>query len=294
MDDIQLFTKLRASGRLAGLVASLAIVAPVSAQDSEWLPEMVPMDSTAAPTPWGPGEHLVYRVKLGWVTVGYGHLTVEGLDRVRGKPTYRASMGMNGRWTFWSLDDTYTSWFDIGTLQSWRFTRQNRGSYTGQRHYEFYPARGEWVREDNDEFGPLPTPIPFDEISFIYLIRTLPLKVGETYTFDRYFKETGNPVTIEVLRKDTRKTDAGEFNTIVVRPTFQSEGLFKEDGKAELHFSDDERRLLVYMWVDIPVLPGGISLHLESIQEGFPVNPDSRAEVMAASALRRRADPPSR
>jgi len=114
----------------------------------------------------------------------------------------------------------------------------------------------------------------------------LPLEVGETYTFDRYFKETGNPVTVQVLRKDTRETDAGEFNTIVVRPSFQDEGLFSEEGEAELHFTDDERRLLVYMWVNMPNFPGGVSLHLQSITEGYPVNPTSRAEAQRARSRR--------
>ena len=142
-----------------------------------------------------------------------------------------------------------------------------------------------WDREDNDETGPMPTKSPFDDISFLYFIRTLPLEVGDTYTFDRYFKDTGNPVIIEVIRRDSLETEAGVFGTIVVRPSFQSEGLFSEDGEAELHFSDDERRVLVYMKVDLPLFPGGISLHLNSIQEGFPVNPDSRAKVLATQEL---------
>lgn len=275
---------------LTGWVAVLASGAPVSAQDSGWLPEMVPMDTTAAPTPWGPGEHLVYNVKLGWFGVGSGALTVEGLDNVRGNPTYRAVMAINGGALGFSLNDRYTTWFDVETLQSWRFVRKYGGTYESQRHYEFYPERGMWDREDNDEFGPMPTKSPLDDISFVYFLRTLPLEVGETYRFDRYFKETGNPVIVEVERRDTRKTDAGEFNTIVVRPTFQSEGLFSEDGEAELHFTDDERRILVYMKVDLPNFPGGISLHLQSIQEGFPVNPDSRAEVLRAREKRHTAE----
>jgi hypothetical protein len=264
----------------------LLFVAPLGAPGStvaaQWVPEMVLMDSSAAPTPFGPGEQLVYRVKLGWFNVGYGHLTMEGLELVDNRLVYRATMGINGRAVV-SLDDSYTTWFDIETLQSWRFTRDmNQGSYTGTRDYVFDPDRMMWERQDNDESGPLPSPVPFDEITFMYLMRTLPLEVGETYSFDRYFKDTGNPVTLEVLRKDTRETDAGEFNTIVVRPSFQDEGLFSEEGEAELHFTDDERRLLVYMWVNMPNFPGGVSLHLQSIQEGFPVNPESRAEVMRA------------
>jgi hypothetical protein len=248
---------------------------------------MVPMDSAAAPTPWGPGEHLVYGVKLGWFNVGSGALTVEGLDNVRGNPTYRAVMAINGGALGFSINDKYTTWFDVRTLQSWRFVRLYGGTYESQRHYEFYPERDMWDREDNDEFGPMPTKSPLDDIAFVYFLRTLPLEVGQRYTFHRYFKETGNPIVVDVVRKDRRKTDAGEFNTIVVRPTFQSEGLFAEDGDAELHFSDDERRLLVYMRVNISG-PGGISLHLRSIQEGFPVNPESRAEVLGLREQRQK------
>jgi len=287
----------RALARLA-LVASLAasaaaaslapLATPLAAQSSGWTAAAVPTDSSAAKTPWGPGEHLVYGVKLGVFNVGRGHLTVEGFDFVRGKPTYRAVMGMEGRFTFYKIDDTYSTWFDLYTLQSWRFVRLYGGSYESQRHYEFYPERDMWDREDNDEFGPMSTDSPLDDIAFIYFLRTLPLEVGDRYTFDRYFKDDGNPVEVEVIRKDRRKTDAGEFNTIVVRPTFQSDGLFSQDGEAELHFSDDERRLLVYMWVNMPRVPGGISLHLNAIQEGFPVNPESRAAVLAAQEKRQK------
>jgi hypothetical protein len=275
---------------IAACVAlSLALPAPGASQGSEWTAAAVPTDSLAEPTPWGPGEHLVYGVKLGVFNVGNGHLTVEGFDFVRGRPTYKAVMGMQGRFTFYKMDDTYTSWFDLYTLQSWRFVRDYGGTYESQRHYEFYPEQDMWDREDNDEFGPMSTDSPLDDISFIYFLRTLPLEVGDRYTFERYFKDEGNPVVVEVLRKDKKKTDAGEFNTIVVRPSFQSEGLFSQGGNAELHFSDDERRLLVYMWVNMPRVPGGISLHLRSIQEGFPVNPASRARVLAAQKQRQGA-----
>lgn len=266
------------------LAAPLAL--PGSSAQAQWTPDMVLTDSAAARTPFGPGEHLVYRVKLGWFNVGFGALTMEGLELMDNRLVYRATMGINGRAVV-SLDDLYTTWFDVETLQSWRFTRDmNQGSYTGTRDYVFDPQRMMWERQDNDESGPLASPVPFDEITFMYFIRTLPLEVGETYTFDRYFKETGNPVTVEVLRKDTRETDAGDFNTIVVRPSFRDEGLFSEEGEAELHFTDDDRRLLVYMWVNMPNFPGGISLHLQSIQEGFPVNPDSRAEALRSREAR--------
>jgi hypothetical protein len=278
----------------AGLVAALSATAPLASSSSavraQWTPEMVPEDSAAALAPFGPGEHLTYKVKVGWFGAGSAWMTLEGFEEVRGNLSYRAVMGIRGRFVV-GLNDLYRTWFDVHTLQSWRFTRDmNQGSYSGTRDYAFFPERMMWERQDNDESGPLPTPLPLDDIAFVYFLRTLPLEVGRTYSFDRYFKETGNPVTVEVVRKDKRKTPAGEFDVIVVRPNFQSEGLFSEDGEAELEFSDDERRLLVYMWVDMPVVPGGVSLHLESVTEGIPVHPESRAAALRTA----RADTASR
>ena len=110
----------------------------------------------------------------------------------------------------------------------------------------------------------------------IYFIRRLPLEVGKTYSFSRYFKEDGNPVVIQVLRRDEYETEGVKYSTIVVQPIVQTDGLFGQGGEAELHFTDDDRRIMVYMKSNIPLFPGSLTLHLRSIQEGVPLNPDSR------------------
>jgi len=260
----------------------LAVTPSASTAQAAWTPEMVLPDSQAAQAPFGPGEHLIYKIKVGIFNVGIGHLTVEGTDWVRGHPTYRAVMGLDGSALFFSMHDRHTTWFDTGTLQSWRFIQDLNGSYTSFRHYEFYPTHHLWTRVDNNEHGHMPGDSPIDDVSILYLIRTLPLRVGDTYTFNDYFKDEGNPVVVRVLRKDRRKTEAGEFNTIVVEPIIKTSRMFGEGGKAELHFTDDERRILVYMKADMPRVPGSLTLHLQSILEGIPVNPESREQMLRA------------
>ena len=78
-------------------------------------------------------------------------------------------------------------------------------------------------------------------------------------------------VVLEVVGRGERETPAGTFNTIVVRPTIQTSGLFEEGGDAELHFTDDENRYLVYMRVGMPIV-GSITLHLENIVQGTPIH----------------------
>lgn len=266
------------------LAAALAAGGQVVEEAPPVVPDSLPEDPYVAQTPFGPGEHLVYQVKVGIFGVGDGHMSVHAVDTVRGNPTYRAVMGIAGSLMGLRVDDQYTTWFDLYTLQSWRYIRNvHQVNYKSFRHFEFYPDRGTWEREDNDEFGPLGSRIPLDDIAFVYYIRTLPLEVGETYTLDRYFKDDGNPVVIRVVRKDRRETEAGTFNTIVVKPIIKTDGLFGEGGDAELHFTDDDRRILVYMRSNIPRFPGSLTLHLRSIQEGVPLHPESRARVAQVS-----------
>ena len=68
---------------------------------------------------------------------------------------------------------------------------------------------------------------------------------------------------------------AGTFNTIVVRPTVKTRGLFSEGGEAELYLTDDKARHLVYLRSKIPVV-GSVTLHLESISEGEQIHSGDR------------------
>ncbi|MGD2123366.1 MAG: DUF3108 domain-containing protein [Gemmatimonadota bacterium] len=224
--------------------------------------------------PFGPGERLEYDVKLGWVGKrGEGFMQVGDLESVRGRTTYHVTMAYGGGFLGFRVNDQFDSWFDVTnlvTLRSIENTQQlSRKRY---KHFEFYPERRFWERIDNGKSEEMPTSEPLDQISFFYFARTLPLEVGEVYTLNRYFKESGNPVILRVLRKDTVEVPAGTFPTIVVQPIIQSSGAFGEGGKAELHFSDDERRLLVLMNSDVPII-GRLSLHLKNIREGSRIGP---------------------
>jgi hypothetical protein len=240
-----------------------------------------PANPRAARVPFGPGERLLYHVKVGILNAGEGELNVLGVDSVRGHVTYRAMMGVRGGFLGLKVNDAHHTWFGVDDLVSRRFIQIIREPYyNSYRHFEMHPERGVWEREDNDEFGDLGSVLPMDDITFMYRIRTLPLVVGQTYTLDNYFKAEGNPVVVEVVRRDERQTDAGRFHTIVVRPRVKTEGLFK-GGNAEMHFTDDDRRIPVYMRFDIPNFPGNLTLHLKEIHEGLPLNPESRAVVLA-------------
>lgn len=248
-------------------------------------PAQIPVDglrtaeAPPAAVPFGVGEKLVYSVSLSpFGGVGDGSFEVVELDTIHGHTTYRLRMRVKGGVLFAKVNDHYQSWMDVHSLISRRFQQdQKEVKYERHRTLDFFPEQLRWSRLDKEESGPLPTDRPLDDISFIYYARTLPLEVGRTYTLPQYFHKDGNPVVLKVLRRETVKVPAGTFATIVVQPIIQTKGLFGKGGKAEVYFSDDDRRLLVQMKSDVPVL-GSLTLRLERIELGERLSSTSPAQ----------------
>lgn len=268
--------------RFGGAPVLLLVVAPAAllsagpAGEARGGPAPPPVEAPAftaapAPVPFGPGEEATYQLKVGVISAGTARLAVAGLENVRGRSSYRLEMNMEGRFLLLArIDDAYWSWMDTETLASRRFIRDvHQIRYRSRREFEIYPEEERWERRDNDERGATLSPLPLDDLSFIYFVRTLPLRVGEEYRFNRYYKDDGNPVVIRVLRRERVTVPAGTFETLVVQPIIKTSGLFSEGGKAEIYFSDDEHRHVVYLSTQIPKLGvGSITMHLTGVQEG--------------------------
>jgi hypothetical protein len=229
---------------------------------------MVAGAADAQRLPFAPGEHAVYQVRLGPLPVGTGTLSVTGVERVHGEQTFHAVMTLEGGTPFYHVNDRYETWIDTDGLFSRRFHQNLReGSYRRNRTYDFNPAQRTFRRE-NGETGTLASAEPLDDLSFLYVARTLPLEVGATYTLPRYFKADGNPVVLQVLRRETVRVPAGQFRAIVVRPVIQTDGMFSKGGRAEVYFSDDEHRIPVLIRTAGIPLGGDLIMRLRSFRPG--------------------------
>lgn len=238
----------------------------VHAQLGSALAQVVPFP--VAPVPFGPGEEMRYDVKWGiFGSVGYGRLAVAEIDTIRGHPAYRLEFQVKGSVTFFKVDDLSQSWLDASKLYSHRYDQNTRQtSYKRHRILDFYPEEMRWDRQNSDDEGELASAEPLDDVAFLYFVRTLPLEVGKSYTFDRYWKSEGNPVTVNVLRKDTIKIGQDTYKTIVVQPIIKTRGIFGEGGEAEVHFTDDDRRLIVYLQANMSI--GTLKMYLHGYTPG--------------------------
>jgi hypothetical protein len=196
----------------------VALQPPTTAAASNTSATATSIADALARLPFKQGERLEFQVKYGPLGVGNAVLEVLGVQTVRGTPTVHTTFSVKGGIRVYRVNDRYESWFDPRNFATLRAVHDI---------------------DQGEE--------PLDEGSFIFFLRSIPLEVGKTYEFQRYFRPDRNPVRVTVVRRERVKVPAGEFQAIVVRPTIKTSGIFGEGGRAEVWFSDDSARTVVQL-----------------------------------------------
>jgi hypothetical protein len=211
------------------------------------------------------GERLSYDVSFGRLHVGHGTMLLAGSDTLRGHTAWRAIFTISGGTFFFRVRDSTVSWFDTATLSSLRFVQHIReGRYHADRDYAIYPERVTYARLDKPEVPSVQEPL--DDASFLYFLRCIPLKVGDTYTFNRYFQPEGNPIIIHVLRRERVRVPAGTFDAVVVQPQITTPGIFSRKGHAEVWLADDRTHMMLMLKSGLSF--GSLNLYLTSYTPG--------------------------
>jgi hypothetical protein len=242
-----------------GAALILLLAFPVAAQER---------DGATLAVPFGVGERLEYDVRFGRLHVGSGSMEVADVQEVRGRSAWHTIFQVRGGTFFYRVNDKFESWIDRHTGNSLRFKQDlNEGRRDVERSFEIFPERATFI-ENGEDSSQASVKNPLDDGSFLYFLRSIPLAVGETYTFERYFRPDRNPVTIKVLRKERIEVPAGQFDAIVVQPIIHTKGIFSENGHAEVWLSDDENRMMLQMKSGLSF--GSLNLYLKSYRLAQP------------------------
>lgn len=218
--------------------------------------------------PFAVGETAIYDVKFGSVHVGSATTEVQGIEDVRGIPAWHTVFRLRAGTLFFKVNDVFESWIDRSSFSSLRFYQtQEEGSNDRRKRYEIYPDRGIYMEMDKkpprQHEG---VKDPLDDGSFLFFIRTVPLEVGNIYESNRYFRPERNPVRVRVVRRETVVVPAGKFDCIVVQPVIRTDGIFSENGQAEVWLSDDPHHAVVQIKSRLSF--GSINLYLRSYKPG--------------------------
>ena len=239
--------------------ARLSAQSPMLAASSP----VVPVSARAA-VPFNVGEELTYKASFGGIPAGTARMRVDGIEMVRGRPAYHVVFTIDGGVPLFRVRDRHESWIDVQTLASLRHRQQiSEGRYKRTTTYEIYPERGTYEKGDSVHAS---VSHPLDDGSFIYAIRVAGIRVGETRRDDRYFRPDRNPVVLTGLRQEAVRVGAGTFVATVVRPSIKANGIFSENGEAQIWFSQDARRYPVL--VKSKFAKFSLTLSLQSVVPG--------------------------
>jgi hypothetical protein len=246
---------------VATAFAAVTLPAPHTAEAQATTAVATPAHATV---PFGAGERMEYDVKFGALHVGSAHMEVVGLESLRGHPAWHTAFFVQGGNFLYRVNDVYESWMDAESLSSLRFVQQlQEGGKDTERRFEIYPDRSVFIQTSKKPAKEeASVSAPLDDGSFLYFLRTIPLVVGQTYDFNRYFRPDRNPVRIRVLRRERVSVPAGTFNAIVVQPVIKTKGIFSENGHAEVWLSDDDRHIMIQLKSKLSF--GSLNLYLKS------------------------------
>ena len=219
--------------------------------------------AAADPRPgYASNEQLQYSAYYGKLRVGSGEMRLAGRDTVRGRSVWKAMFIIDGGIPGAHLHDTTITWFDSVTFNSMRFVQNvHDPGYRANRDTHIFPDEKTYRTKDGEIHPSVADPL--DDMSLVYLVRTLPLEPGQCYVLSRYFKPESNPVVVHVVRRDTVEVPAGRFAAILLRPEIKTTGIFSQNGHAELWLADDSARTVLQLKTSLKF--GSISLKLRRV-----------------------------
>jgi hypothetical protein len=229
-------------GALSGALALLAVgTVGVQRASSQSFAPASTASFAVAPVPFAVGEELTFKASFAGIRAGTARMKVVNIENVRGRAAYHIVFTIDGGIPLFRVRDRYESWIDVQSLSSLRHIQQiSEGGYHRNTTYEIYPERALYQKDG----GALQPSVarPLDDGSFIYAIRADMPSVGETQRDDRYFRPDRNPVVLKGMRHESVEVGAGRFSTTVIHPSIKANGIFSDNGDAQVWFTDDANR----------------------------------------------------
>ena len=250
----------------------VTVVGAISLLTEQYLPAklVIPMaQPTPAPVvpkfiPFGVGEKLEYSVNWGNIRAGSATLRLEAVIDYQGHQVYQAVVDAQSSGffsVFFPVRDRLESLIDVKGIFSRRYwTQQSEGNWKGERKYEFDQENNS--ARYNDENYYIRYGVQ-DEMSAVFYVRTLDLRVGNPIYLDIFAKKQNWQVKCNVLTTEKIRVGAGEFDTILVEPELRFDGIMKK-GKIKVWYTNDARRIPVQ--VKSRFVLGAITIELENYQ----------------------------
>lgn len=244
------------------LIFFLSLLPPMAfATDSPSHPTVASLksESRSATMPLFVGEELLFDVRWMGLMAGNASMAVSGQVTRDGHDVYhiRSSADSSPLFSlFYNVRDRGETLIDVRTLYPWYFhLDQREGSRSTQHTVTFDQQRGIAIYTKNQQI-PQSIKVPVgvhDSLSSFYILRTLPLRVGQSIHLNTFSNGKTYDVEVQVLRREKLEAYWGTVDTLVVQPLMRFQEILRHKGDVLIWVTDDERRLPIRMMTAIKV-----------------------------------------
>jgi len=215
------------------------------------------------------GEKLDYRVHYGPLNGGNAHFEIgKNSVEVNNRKAYHIKVSGKSAGivdVMFKVKDEYESYVDEEAIIPWKCIKKvKEGGYTDSDFILFDQVNGfATSRRGKVDIG-FQTQ---DVVSAIYFARTTDMsnaKIGDVFPMNFYMDAENYQLRFKFAGREVIKTEAGTFNTLVIKPQLIKGRVFRDDEALTLWVTDDENKLPVLVESDIFV--GSIKAELTKYQ----------------------------
>lgn len=217
--------------------------------------------------PFRVGEKVVMSVRYFRAQAGELTLEVKPMVEVNGRKSYRWYSGLRttGLFSrFYSIEDWAETLVDFETLIPSVYTLQvkesaqlknGKGYFNSNNLKAVYAEKKYTEKKGHEEKHQEWQIAPYSQnvFSAAFYMRIFNYEVGKEYKFYVSDDEKNLMFKGKALRREKVSTDAGVFETIVVKPEFELNGVFKPVGDIFFWLTDDDRKLIVRIESEIKI-----------------------------------------
>lgn len=231
--------------------------------------------------PFRIGEKVTLSVRYFKAEAGELSLEVRPLVEVDGRKSYRWHTGLKttGMFSrFYSIDDWAETLVDFETLAPTVFNlhvKESAQLRNGKGYFNPKTLKGVYIEKKYTEKKGHQSkhqewqiaPYAQNVFSAAFYMRVFTYEVGKEYKFIVADDEKNIVFKGKALRRERIETDAGAFDTIVVKPEFEIDGVFKPVGDIFFWLTDDDRKLIVRIESEIKI--GTLVMEAIQVERGL-------------------------
>ncbi len=216
------------------------------------------------------GEKFTYEVTWGFITAGWSEIITDDiLHNYKGRDCYKissiATSSKKVDFVGQSVRDTSYVLYDKETHRPLYFDKIiHEGSYHRKRNLQF-DHKNQTALYNGKKIIRISRDTE-DIIGSIFMIRNSELIVGKSKILDVIDDGKFYSLKTKIREKELIDVPLGEYKTIKVEPILKSDGIFKNEGKLWVWFTDDKRRIPVMLQAKIVL--GSVKVKMTEYVEG--------------------------